>query len=230
MKECLKKYTSPQGLWRIFCMIVSIEMMGLSLSLLILTDMGTDPFSYMNLGFSSVLHISFGTWQLMMNLILFAFPLLFKRELIGLGTLVNMTAVGYTADFFSSIWNRFSVFAQPLSLGMRILILIPSLALFVVTAAVYMTAELGTAPYDALPLLISQKIKKISFRWVRMLWDTSAMVLGLILGMKIGLITILMVITLGPVVSWFGEHMAGKLFGMVPDSRKSEQEPHTYIP
>ena len=57
-----------------------------------------------------------------------------------------------------------------------------------------------------------QKTKKLSFRWVRMLWDTTAVVIGMLLGMKLGVITVLMVLTLGPVVSWFGDHVAGKLF------------------
>ena len=39
-----KRYTEPKGLWRIFCMMAAIFLMGVSLSFLILVDMGTDPF------------------------------------------------------------------------------------------------------------------------------------------------------------------------------------------
>ena len=114
--------------------------------------------------------------------------------------------------FFGSIWNEMEIFQTPMSIGSRLIILAGALAVFVLTAAVYMTAQLGTAPYDAIPFIIVQKTKKLSFRWVRMLWDTTAVVIGMLLGMKLGVITVLMVLTLGPVVSWFGDHVAGNLF------------------
>lgn len=212
IKELLKKYTEPKGLWRIFCLMAAIFLMGVSLSFLILVDMGTDPFSFMNRGFAAALHMSFGTWQLLINIGLFLVTFLFQKSLIGLGTLVNMTIIGYVADFFGSIWNEMEIFQTPMSIGSRLIILAGALAVFVLTAAVYMTAQLGTAPYDAIPFIIVQKTKKLSFRWVRMLWDTTAVVIGMLLGMKLGVITVLMVLTLGPVVSWFGDHVAGKLF------------------
>lgn len=212
VKEVLKKYTEPQGLWRIFCMMTAIFLMGVSLSFLILVDMGTDPFSFMNRGFAAALHMSFGTWQLLMNVILFLITFLFQKNLIGLGTLVNMTAIGYVADFFGSVWDQIEIFHNPMPMMLRLVILAGALAVFVLTAAIYMTAQLGMAPYDAVPFIIAKRAKKLSFRWIRMLWDTAATMMGILLGMKLGAITVLMVLTLGPVVSWFGEHVAGKLF------------------
>lgn len=213
IKALLVKYTEPQGLWRIFCMMTAIFFMGVSLSFLILVDMGTDPFSFMNRGFAATLHMSFGTWQLVMNCILFIITFLFQRRLIGLGTLVNMTVIGYVADFFGSVWNQIDAFQAPMPMGLRLVILAGALGVFVFSAAVYMTAELGTAPYDAIPFILSQHVKQIPFRWIRMIWDTAATVIGLLLGMKLGVITVLMVLTLGPVVAWFGDHVAGRLFG-----------------
>lgn len=218
IKNLMKKYMTPQGLWRIFCMTAAVFLMGFSLSFLILVDMGTDPFSFMNMGFAAVLHISFGNWVLIFNSILFVVTFLMQRNLIGLGTLVNMTMIGYTADFFGNIWNRMELFKAPMSFGLRIGILVAALIVFVVTAAIYMTAELGTAPYDAIPFILAGKVKKLSFRAVRMLWDTAAVLLGLAMGRKVGIVTILMVLVLGPVVEWFGKHVTGRLLGLVGES------------
>ena len=79
IKELLKKYTEPKGLWRIFCMMAAIFLMGVSLSLLILVDMGTDPFSLMKMGFAAALHMSFGTWQLLINIGLFLVTFCFRK-------------------------------------------------------------------------------------------------------------------------------------------------------
>ena len=46
IKELLKKYTEPKGLWRIFCMMAAIFLMGVSLSFLILVDMDRPIFLY----------------------------------------------------------------------------------------------------------------------------------------------------------------------------------------
>lgn len=215
IKSLVQKYSTPQGLWRIFCMTAAIFLMGFSLSFLILVDMGTDPFTCMNLGFASVLHLSFGNWQMLLNLALFIVTLVCKRNLIGLGTFVNMIAIGYTADFFGALWSRTEVLSGTMSLTLRLVILVCALVVFVASAAIYMTAELGTAPWDAIPFIIAEKLGKIPFRWVRMCWDTMAVLLGMAMGRKVGVITIAMVLTLGPVVEWFGKHVTKKLLGLV---------------
>lgn len=215
MNELIKKYTTRGGLWKVFCMTAAILFMGISLSFLILVDMGTDPFTCMNMGFSSVLHISFGTWQLILNIMLFIVTIICEKNLIGLGTFLNMIAIGYTADFCGSIWRQMEIFKNPMSFGLRLAVLAVALAVFVLSAAIYMTSELGTAPWDAIPFIIAEKLKKIPFRWVRMCWDTMAVLLGMAMGRKVGIITILMVLTLGPVVEWVGKHVTGRLLSLV---------------
>ena len=43
VKEVLKKYTEPQGLWRIFCMMTAIFLMGVSLSFSDFSGYGNRP-------------------------------------------------------------------------------------------------------------------------------------------------------------------------------------------
>ena len=66
----------------------------------------------------------------------------------------------------------------------------------------------GTAPYDAVSFLISDKIEKHSrknmFRIVRIVYDLAATCIGVITGGEVGVITILMVILLGPTVDLLG--------------------------
>ena len=92
--------------------------------------------------------------------------------------------------------------------GQKYCVLLPALAVFVVAAGVYMVTELGTAPYDAIPFLIVKAQKKVPFRVVRMVFDFTVIVIAWVFGAKIGLVTILMGFTLGPVISWVGEKMA----------------------
>lgn len=190
---------------RIFYVIAAVILMGLSLSFLIRLNFGTDPCSAMNLGISRHLHLSFGTWLVLFNGILFILVIIFDRSQLGWGTLVNMLLVGYSADFFKWLFNLILPDNAFDSLGIRIIVLIPSLFVFIVAAAVYMAVDLGSAPYDAIVFIIASKLKKIPFRLIRIAWDMTACLIGFLLGSTIGVVTVLIAFLLGPVIAWVKE-------------------------
>ena len=181
-----------------FMMIIAVILMGMCVSMLVLSDMGTDPYSAMNYGISAKLGMTFGNYQLISNLVLLVIVVIFERNLIGTGTLGNMILVGYSADFFT--WVFKNVFHVPAHLGMgaRITFLVP----------VYMQSGHGTAPYDAVSFLISDKIKKYTgkdtFRVVRIIYDLVATCIGYAAGGEVGIMTVCMVIMMGPTVDYVG--------------------------
>lgn len=190
---------------RIFSVITAVIFMGLALSFLIRLNFGTDPCSAMNLGISRHLHLSFGTWQVIFNLILFVLVILFDRSQLGWGTLANMLLVGYSADFFKWLFDLILPDNAFASLGIRIVVLIPSLIIFILSAAVYMAVDLGSAPYDAIVFIIASKLEKVPFRIIRILWDMTACIIGFLLGSTIGVVTVVIAFLLGPVIAWVKE-------------------------
>lgn len=192
-------------------MLIAVIVMGMCVSLLVMCDMGTDPCSAMNYGIAHKLGMSFGNYQLLINAVLFVIVIIFDRKLIGTGTFGNMILVGYVADFFTWIWRTVLHIPLELGLGTRIIILVPSLIVFVIAAAIYMQSGHGTAPYDAVAFLISDRVQKRSgknmFRIIRMLYDLVATAIGFAAGGEVGVITILMVIMLGPTVDFVGKYI-----------------------
>lgn len=191
-------------------MLGSVIMMGFGVSLLVLTQMGTDPCSAMNYGVSRTIHMSFGNYQLLLNLILLILVLIGNYRLIGTGTIGNMVLVGYSADFFSWIWRDLCHIPGNLTFTIRLLILLPTLLLFVTAAACYMNSGHGMAPYDAVPFILSEKLEKKTgrsglFRPIRLSLDLLATVIGYFTGGEVGLMTILMVILLAPIVEYVGK-------------------------
>lgn len=70
--------------WKTFAlMLISVIMMGLGVSLLVLTEMGTDPCSAMNYGIARTLGLSFGNYQLLFNTVLLILVILLDWRLIG---------------------------------------------------------------------------------------------------------------------------------------------------
>lgn len=187
---------------RAIAVIASVIMMGLALSLLFYVNMGTDPCTVMNLGIANLLGISLGNWQILFNTLLFFIVLRYAPSQIGLGTLANMLLVGYSMDFFRFVWAK----TLPLEifdiLYIRIAILIPALFIFILAASIYIAVDLGTSPYDAIPAIISSKQTLISYRIVRIIWDTSVTIIGFTLGSTVGIVTIIIAFALGPAITF----------------------------
>ncbi|MGM9536922.1 MAG: YitT family protein [Candidatus Onthomonas sp.] len=161
----------------------------------------------MNAGISSHLPISYGTWSLLLNFLLFLIVLACDRSLLGVGTISNMVLCGYSVDFFGWIVDRLipASFFQPWPV--RIGICIPALLLFILAAAVYLSLDVGVAPYDAIPMIIAQRQSRLSFRAVRTLWDLTALAIGVLSGAVFGPVTIIMAFTLGSVIAWVSRKM-----------------------
>lgn len=70
-----------------------------------------------------------------------------------------------------------------------------------------MNADLGLAPFDAIPTLVSRK-SKLPFYAVRMAWDALAIIVGVVAGGQLTAGTIILALTVGPSVSWTGRKMA----------------------
>ena len=196
---------------RIWITLLSVILMGVFLSVLNLLGFGTDPFSFMNLSIAAALDISLGNWQLLLNMAMFLPVILWGRKQIGIGTVMNMVLVGYTMDLCTWLWEwiRLPVLLQlPAA---KILSMLVCLAGFVLSAATYMSTGMGTAPYDALPAMLHNRIRRLPYWVVRLAWDVTTVVIGLVVGGKVGLVTVLMVPTLGKTVEWvkkrfFPEH------------------------
>ena len=187
---------------KILLTLVSVLFMGISLSVLKLLDLGMDSFTYMNVSIANKAGWSLGNWQLGLNVVMFIPVILWGRKHLGIGTIFNMVLVGYTVDFCTKIWELVDLKALLNGQVVRYVVMLPVLAVFIFAAAVYMSTDLGTAPFDALPMMISEKIQKVSFKVIRFIWDLTAVAIGFVFSGKVPVVTILMVIFLGQTIAF----------------------------
>ena len=187
---------------RMIMMVCGVLAQGMGLSLLRSVNLGTDPCSCLTQGVTNFVPLSFGTCQLLCHLVTFLFVIRFDTGMIGFGTVGNMCFLGYISDFFKWVWTLVLPVGFFDAAMNRYLLLIPSLAVFLLGAAAYMCAGLGSSPYDALPFIISGHVKKFSFKVVRMIWDISFMAAGFLLGGDVGIVTVLVAFFLGPIITW----------------------------
>lgn len=213
----VKHFIVPHFAKKFWIMVLAIFGMGFFLSFLIEANFGTDPCTFMNKNLASAIGWSLGNWQITINSVMFIMSLLFARNLIGFGTIFNWVCIGYTADFFCGLWNKtglhdFMMISQ--NLPWRIVIFALAILFFVISAATYMNAQLGVAPYDALAIIIARPFKKVPFFFIRILFDLSGIGIGLLaslvnpLGRQGSLLgSVILAFAIGPAVTMVGKFM-----------------------
>lgn len=184
---------------RLAVLITSLTVIGICVAVFKSVGFGTDPCSTFTLGISARTGVSFGTCQLVFNLLMFLPVIHLDLSRIGIGTVGNMVGVGYIADFCMRVIDIWTP-PEGLSMAVRVFMFALSMTAFLVAASFYMVVDLGVAPYDAIPQLIAARTNKLSPRSVRMLWDLSILTIGFLLGSTIGLTTLITGFCLGPAI------------------------------
>ncbi|MDH6367595.1 MULTISPECIES: DUF6198 family protein [unclassified Breznakia] len=160
---------------------------------------GTDPFVTMNIGIAQTLQVNFGTVQMIANVILLLVMIRYARSMIHLGTFLGVFAVGYLADFMFSYIQQI-----PYSTVTIICFCAFGLLACCFGAALYMSGDLGIAPYDAFGLIIETKLHvRIPFRWIRIISDCICVTIGFVLGAPIGIGTLITAFCTGPLITYF---------------------------
>ena len=68
----------------------------------------------------------------------------------------------------------------------------------------YITADIGLDPFTGMVMVLKDKIGK-EYRTVKIGFDISCIVLGFVLGGKLGVITIITALTAGPVIQFLSK-------------------------
>ncbi len=208
LKENRKEFTG-----NVIMVVAAVLCMGISLSFLLETNLGTDPYTFMNVSISETIGWSLGNWQLVFNTaVLITVLLITGIKMIGPGSIANMVLIGYTVDLCRWILHHLvpeGFFMGPIA---RPVTFILGLFVFLVSAAVYMNSKMGLSPYDALGKIICNAAGGLPFFIVRIAFDTMAVAIGLIFGDIPSIGTILMAIFLGPMITCVGSFMDKHIF------------------
>lgn len=210
--------TKEKGKYRpaiITGMCLGVVFIGISIGLLRIANFGTDPYTCMNLGISSHLPISYGTCQVLINLLLLIVMILALRKAIGPGTIVNMVGCGYTADFLLWILGHFNISTESMDehLIIRVVLMVAAVVLLGFGTGLNMQCNIGIAPYDALGQVIEQATHgKLQYKWTRIGTDVICVTVGFLLGSVVGVATVITAFFMGPLVAFFRKLLAKNFF------------------
>lgn len=205
----ISSYLQKIGARRLLMVLIGNVFAGLGIAIFRFSGLGNDPYTAMNLSVSACLGMQYANYQVIFNLFLFLIQLLFGRELIGIGTLVNALLLGYIVSFFYNAMN--ALIAVPSRLWIQLITVFIGVLICTFGLSLYQTANAGVAPYDSLSLITKKHLPGIPYFWHRILDDGIAALVCFLTGGLVGLGTLISAFGFGPFIHFYNVHFSEKL-------------------
>ena len=217
-----------------FMMIIGNLILALGLAMFTNAALGNHTFHTMVYALSGLIRGDaslYGTLYWIINIILFIIVMFLDRKYIGLGSIVNMLLLGYVITFFSNLLAKIGLdyrtvdtylieFLGLKSIGQLVFEFLATVFLSL-GISVYVAGGLGSAPYDALPLIM-QKHGIKNFAVARVICDLTCCLITLLFQLlmgfgsapvesRIGLGSIVTAFCTGPFVRFFHHNFIRKI-------------------
>jgi uncharacterized membrane protein YczE len=184
---------------RLVQLYAGLILYGISSSLLVLADLGLDPWDVFHQGLSRTFGLAIGTWAILVGVVvlLLWIPL---HQKPGIGTVSNVVLVGLTMNVVLGHVH------PPHALAVRIPMLVVGVFLNGVATGAYIGAGFGPGPRDG--LMTGLAARGYSIRVVRTGIEVTVLATGWALGGTVGVGTVLYAVSIGPLA-----HLFVPLFG-----------------
>ncbi len=174
--------------------VTGITMIGIGVAFNYMADLGLGPWGVLHDGISKTIDISYGQAGILTSLISLLLWIPLKQKL-GIATIFDAFWIGLTADF---VINIIPVAHSPL---VQVIYLISGITLIGLGTAIYVGADLGAGPRDGIMVGLENLGLKIGN--ARTLLEFVAFSIGFLLGGKIGIASIVIVLSIGRVLQVF---------------------------
>lgn len=182
-------------------LFVGLAVAHLGVTLFLLSDLGTDTFTVFAQGLARRAGWSVGMMQMTIVCILMVLMLLTTKGYVKPGTVVCAVCGGPIIDFFT--WILGGYINGDSGIAVRGLSVVAGCVILALGMSIVINSNAGTGPNDLVAIILSDKIGKIEFRWVRMACDVVFVGLGFVLGGTVGAGTIVAVFLTGPLVQFW---------------------------
>lgn len=175
-------------------LVLGILVLGLGIALTVRAELGISPYDVMHQGIAEVTGLDFGVVVIGLGLIILVawFPL---HQPFGVGTILNVLTVGVVIDLALDRVPHVD------ALVARVPMLVGGTVLIGLGAGLYIGAGLGPGPRDGLMTAFARRGHPL---WlVRTVMEVTALGIGWALGGDVGVGTVLIAASIGPIAHWF---------------------------
>ncbi len=174
--------------------VTGITMIGIGVAFNYMANLGLGPWGVLHDGISKTISITYGQAGILTSLISLLLWIPLKQK-PGIATIFDAFWIGLTADFIINI------FPDAHSLLFQIIYLITGITLIGLGTAIYVGGDLGAGPRDGIMVGLEKLGLKICT--ARTLLEFVAFSIGFLLGGKIGIASIIIVLSIGRVLQVF---------------------------
>jgi len=174
--------------------VTGITMIGIGVAFNYMANLGLGPWGVLHDGISKTISITYGQAGIMTSLISLLLWIPLKQK-PGIATIFDAFWIGLTADFVINI------IPDAPSLVIQIIYLITGITLIGLGTAIYVGGDLGAGPRDGIMVGLEKLGLKIGT--ARTLLEFVAFSIGFLLGGKIGIASIIIVLSIGRVLQIF---------------------------
>lgn len=200
---------------RLVLFFVGMSIIQFGVALFLKTSIGSDPFTVFTQGLATVLNktglknlsivhmisgsaeVTPGVANMIILIVLFIGILIVDMRKIKIGTLICVVGVGPIIDLGVKAVSYFPV--ESANIFLKMILVLAGCFVIAVGFSVMSAADIGVAPNDIVPFIIQDKLK-FQYRWIRIALDATFLVVGFILGGKIGIGTIISMLAIGPFI------------------------------
>lgn len=187
---------------RILAAILGVFFVGVGVAFNNCAGLGNDPVGIVYDGIRNAAGLSaeqLGMASNVVNILLMLVLWGIGRRYISIGTIIYFLPYG----FFVSIGERiYRMLVHADTLAVRGGFSIIGCLLLYLGVAIFIVVDIGVDPFTGIVLVICDKIKK-EYRFVKIAFDISMILLGTVLGGRLGVVTIVTALTGGPVIQFF---------------------------
>jgi uncharacterized membrane protein YczE len=184
---------------RIVFYLTGLLILSFGVTLTIKSDLGAGPWDALNVGLSTTIGLTVGSWVIIVGLILIVINAFLLQEKPDVFAFFTILIVGGLIDFWLLyIFNQF----EPTGLISKTIVLFLGLILLALGIAVYLQAKYPLIPIDRFMLAIRHRIK-VNLMVAKTIGELTALILALIFKGPIGIGTIIIALSVGPFVQLF---------------------------
>ena len=190
-----------QGLLTLF---IGLTIAHLGVSLLLVSELGSDAFTVMIQGIALTVGLSVGTIHVIALILLMVVMVLTTKGYVKPGTVVCAFCGGWIIDFFNWIIGDHISGASPM--WIRLIAMLAGVVILSMGMSVVIESNSGTGPNDLIAIILTDKInekRKVQFQFMRISCDVFFIVVGFILGGKLGIGTVAAAFLVGPTAQFF---------------------------
>jgi len=178
-------------------LILGLFLYALGIFLSIQANIGLAPWEAFSIGVSHLTHLSYGNVIILSGFIIIAIDYALKEK-IGFGTILNAILIGVFVDLI----QLFNVIPMMSNFWLGLLMLLLGQVVICIASYFYIGAALGCGPRDALMVALGKRMPKVPIGAIRGLIEGSVLLVGWLLGAKVGIGTVISVFGIGLILQF----------------------------